>query len=182
MPPEWIVKNEQGTPSAQHDVQPAPNPSKEGSFVLRMRARTEFPSREGSGVGFPDLESARIHVKRKIIPYNPKLTAYAKKLRKNMKLAEVLLWNQLKQKKMLGCDFDRQRPIDEYIVDFYCKDLALALEADGRSHDYKKERDEQRQKRLESLGVRFLRFWEYEIKNDMQSVLMRIETWIRANE
>lgn len=76
---------------------------------------------------------------------------------------------------MLGCDFDRQRPIYEYIVDFYCKVLALALEVDGRNHDYKKERDEQRQKRLESLGVRFLRFWEYEVKNDMRSVLMRIE-------
>ena len=60
-------------------------------------------------------------MRRKILNYNPRLKELAKKLRKNMTLAEVLLWNELKQKKLLGFDFDRQRPIDEYIVDFYCK-------------------------------------------------------------
>ena len=62
-------------------------------------------------------------MRRKISPYNPKLKPLAKALRKNMTFSEVLLWNELKQKKMLGHDFDRQRPIDNYIVDFYCKDL-----------------------------------------------------------
>jgi hypothetical protein len=60
-------------------------------------------------------------MKRKIIPYNPKLKPLAKKLREKMTLSEVLLWNELKSKKMHGFDFDRQRPIDNYIVDFYCK-------------------------------------------------------------
>jgi very-short-patch-repair endonuclease len=59
--------------------------------------------------------------RRKIIPYNPKLKKLAKTLRQNMTLSEVLLWNHLKQKKMCGYDFDRQRPIDEYIVDFIVK-------------------------------------------------------------
>ncbi len=66
-------------------------------------------------------------MKRKIIPYNPKLKPLAKALRKNMTFAEVLLWNELKNKQMLGYDFDRQRPIDNYIIDFYCKDLMLPL-------------------------------------------------------
>ncbi|MGI9542140.1 MAG: endonuclease domain-containing protein, partial [Cyclobacteriaceae bacterium] len=71
--------------------------------------------------------------RRKIIPYNPKLKAIAKMLRKNMTLSEVLLWNELKQKQMLGHDFDRQRPINIFVVDFYCKDLRLAIEVDGDS-------------------------------------------------
>jgi very-short-patch-repair endonuclease len=58
----------------------------------------------------------------------------AKKLRQNMTFSEVKLWNELKNGKMLGYDFDRQRPIGNYIVDFYCKDLLLALEADGVTH------------------------------------------------
>ena len=48
-----------------------------------------------------------------------------------MTLSEVLLWKSIKGKQMLGYDFDRQRPIDNYIVDFYCKDLKLAIEIDG---------------------------------------------------
>src|SRR5688572_1193416 len=99
-------------------------------------------------------------MKRKIIPYSPHLIPLAKKLRKNMTLSEVLLWDILKQKQMFGFDFDRQRPIDNYIVDFYCKDLMLAIEIDGDSHDFEEAyvNDMHRQKRLEELEVRFLRF------------------------
>ena len=94
-----------------------------------------------------------------------------------MTFSEVLLWNELKQKKMLGYDFDRQRPIDNYIVDFYCKDLMLAIEVDGISHDFEEvmDNDEIRQKRLEDLGVYFLRFDDREVKKDMANVLMRIK-------
>ena len=98
-------------------------------------------------------------MRRKILPYNPKLKSLAKALRKNMTFSEVLLWNELKQKKMLGYDFDRQRPIDNYIVDFYCKDLMLVLEIDGNSHDY-----------------------EEVYKNDMDNVLRTIEHWILEND
>jgi len=119
-------------------------------------------------------------MRRKILPYNPKLKPLAKALRQNMTFSEVLLWNELKQKKMLEYDFDRQRPIDNYIVDFYCKDLMLAIEVDGISHDFEEVRDndEIRQKRLESLGVNFLRFDDREVKRDMANVLRTIEYWI----
>ncbi len=95
-----------------------------------------------------------------------------------MTLSEVLLWNTLKQKKMLGMDFDRQRPILNYIVDFYCKDLMLAIEVDGSSHDNKWEKDQFRQQELEQAGVRFLRFTDYEVKKDIQGVLRVIEDWV----
>ena len=97
-----------------------------------------------------------------------------------MTFAEVLLWNELKQKRMCGYDFDRQRPIYNYIVDFYCKDLMLAIEVDGISH-YSEEAnidDNIRQREIEELGVSFLRFDDGEVRNDMQNVLRSIEGWI----
>jgi len=113
----------------------------------------------------------------KIIPYNKNLKNLARKLRKDMTFGEVLLWNELKDDKLWGFDFDRQRCIDNYIVDFYCKDLMLAIEVDGMSHNYAEAfaKDEIRQKRLESLGVKFIRFTEGETKYDMQNVLRAIE-------
>ena len=120
--------------------------------------------------------------KRKIIPYNPELKELARDLRKNMTFSEVLLWNELKQKKILGYDFDRQRPVDNYIVDFYCKELSLAIEIDGSTHYYRDEEDEIRQKNLEKLGVHFLRFDDMEIKKNMFNVLRVIEDWIIKNQ
>ena len=93
----------------------------------------------------------------KIIPYNPRLKALARQLRKNSTLAEVLLWKNIKGKSY-GYEFHRQVPIGEYIVDFFCHELNLAIEIDGNTHDYNYENDEQRQKKLESLGITFIRF------------------------
>ena len=118
--------------------------------------------------------------RREIIPYNPKLKVLARKLRKNMTFSEVLLWQELKGKQMMGYDFDRQRPIDNYIVDFYCKDLKLAIEVDGSSHNHPEvaKNDIIRQRRLEALGVHFLRFDDLEVKKEMSYVLDRIQQWI----
>lgn len=58
--------------------------------------------------------------RRKIIYYNPKLKQLARKLRNNSTLSEILLWKYLKEKQMMGYDFHRQKPLDEYIVDFFC--------------------------------------------------------------
>jgi len=99
-----------------------------------------------------------------------------------MTLSEVLLWNELKQKKNLGFDFDRQRPIGNYIVDFYCKELFLAIEIDGDTHFYRYDYDEERQSALEKLGVRFLRFEDIEVKRNMNNVLKILENWIHKNQ
>jgi len=119
--------------------------------------------------------------RRKIIPYNPNLKELARELRRNMTLSEVLLWNELKKKNMLGYDFDRQRPIGNYIVDFYCKELSLTIEIDGDTHIYKYDYDDKRQRELENLGVHFLRFEDIEIKKNMWNVLRVIEDWIIKN-
>ncbi len=122
------------------------------------------------------------NMRRKIIPYNPNLKQLARDLRKNMTLSEVLLWNELKNKSMSGFDFDRQRPVGNYIVDFYCKELFLAIEIDGDTHIYKYDNDDERQKELERLGVRFLRFEDIEVKKNMSNVLRVIEDWIEKNK
>jgi very-short-patch-repair endonuclease len=118
--------------------------------------------------------------RREIIGYEGYLKELARKLRQNMTLGEVLLWQRLKRKQIQGYDFDRQRPIDRYIVDFYCKDLKLAIEIDGSSHDGEEAKlnDDIRQERLESLGVRFLRFTDADVKRNMEMVLDSIEQWI----
>jgi very-short-patch-repair endonuclease len=120
--------------------------------------------------------------RRKIIPYNPELKELAKELRRNMTLSEVLLWNELKQKKILGYDFDRQRPIGNFIVDFYCKELSLAIEIDGKSHIYRYDYDDERQRVLEKSGVRFLRFEDIEVKKNMINVLRVLEDWIEKHK
>ena len=97
--------------------------------------------------------------------------------------AEITLWQHLKGKQMDGYDFDRQKPIDEYIVDFYCKRLKLAIEVDGSSHDCEASQiqDGYRQSRLESLGVSFLRFQNSEVQHETEAVLSTIRAWISSH-
>ncbi len=112
------------------------------------------------------------------IHYNPKLKQLSRELRNNSTLSEVLLWNQLKGRKMKGYQFMRQKPIDNYIVDFFCSKLRLIIEIDGDSHIDKREEDEMRQRRLEGLGLTVLRFSDVEVKRQMDGVLRAIESWI----
>ena len=99
-----------------------------------------------------------------------------------MTFGERALWQRLRSKQMLGYDFNRQKPILHYIVDFYCITLMLAIEIDGSSHDENKyEYDLQRQKEIESLGIKFLRFTEYEVKTRIDDAISTIELFIIRN-
>jgi very-short-patch-repair endonuclease len=119
--------------------------------------------------------------RRRIISYNPKLKEYARKLRNDSTFTEIMLWNYLKGKQLRGQDFDRQRPIDNYIVDFYCKDLQLAIEVDGESHYGNEERDIRKDKHLKQLGVTVLRFDDSDIIYQLDKVIEKIENWIDEN-
>jgi very-short-patch-repair endonuclease len=116
------------------------------------------------------------------VHYNPKLKSRARELRKNSTLAEVLLWNELKHKQMMGYDFHRQKPIERYIVDFYCPVLRLVIEIDGESHFGREAKDKQRQKDLEGVGLMFLRFDDLTVKRNMEGVLKSIRGWIDERE
>ncbi|MEL6810360.1 MAG: DUF559 domain-containing protein [Bacteroidota bacterium] len=113
----------------------------------------------------------------KIIPYRDDLKARARELRKNLTPAEALLWNKIR-KKTLGVEFHRQVPILDYIVDFYCHEIGLAIEIDGSSHDYKYWEDAKRQGRIEKYGVQFLRFQNKEITAELPMIINTIQEFV----
>jgi len=117
-------------------------------------------------------------VKKIKLPYDPKSKQVARMLRKHSTLAEILLGNALKGKKILGHDFHRQKPIDRFVVDFYCPRLKLVLEIDGVTHDQKEKEDRIRQKTLESFGLFVLRFRDEDIKKNLDGVLSALQEWI----
>lgn len=112
------------------------------------------------------------------LPYNKDLNAFARYLRNNSTLAEILLWQQLKNKQMHGYLFNRQKPLGRYIVDFYCRELNLVIEIDGDSHDteYAQVNDAIRQEVLEKMGLHFLRYADMDVKTKMSFVLLSIES------
>ncbi len=118
------------------------------------------------------------------IKYNPKLKELARQLRNNSTKSEIQLWQKLKRNQMHGYDFHRQKPIDEYIVDFFCNKLKLAIECDGYSHEILEvwEKDVKKTNRLNTLGIEVLRFSDYQIMNDMDNVLRSIEDHILTYE
>ncbi|MCH7733073.1 MAG: endonuclease domain-containing protein [Candidatus Marinimicrobia bacterium] len=115
------------------------------------------------------------------IHYNPKLKQLARNLRNNSTLSEVLLWIQLKGRQRMGYQFSRQKPIGNYIVDFYSSKLKLVIEVDGESHYKKEKKDAEKQEFLESIGLVVLRFDDNQVKQDLDGVLTVIDNWIEKN-
>lgn len=114
-----------------------------------------------------------------ILKYQDSLKQKASQLRNNLTPGEIMLWQYLKGKQMLGYAFHRQKPLYYYIVDFYAPKLMLAIEVDGKeSHENNEEYDNERQKFLESKGIKFLRFKEIEVRMGIKFVLQEIENYI----
>ena len=118
------------------------------------------------------------------LPYNKDLKEFSRYLRNNSTLSEVLLWNKIKNRAIMGYQFNRQKPLDRYIVDFYCKELKLVIEIDGESHNHHVAylSDEKRQSSLESLELKFLRFHDIDVKRNMDNVIRSIEGFIKDFE
>jgi very-short-patch-repair endonuclease len=123
-------------------------------------------------------------MKKSILYTDPKMKEIAKILRKNSSLGEILLWKELRNKQLLGYEFQRQKPLGSYIVDFYCGALNLAIEIDGVSHgtDETYRYDGERDATLGKTDVHFLRFTDETVRTDMKSVLVEIEYWIKEHE
>nr|WP_238354532.1 endonuclease domain-containing protein [Fulvivirga marina] len=90
------------------------------------------------------------------------------------------MWCEIKNRQLLDYQFHRQVPMLDYIVDFYCHELALVIEIDGESHyhDDAPDRDALRQKRIEQYKITFLRFDDKDVKQNMSFVLNSIYQWI----
>ena len=111
--------------------------------------------------------------------YNKGLKEFARNLRNNSTLPEVILWNSLlKRKQLRGYPFLRQRPIDNYIVDFFCKDLKLIIELDGEIHRYQKSKDKRREEELLRLGYSIIRFNNEEVLHELVNVERTLENFI----
>ncbi|MEH1947370.1 MAG: endonuclease domain-containing protein [Nostoc sp.] len=115
------------------------------------------------------------------LPYNSKLVERAKELRKNMTPAEKKLWDEYLrnfQYRVL-----RQRPINHFIVDFYCSTLQTVIEIDGDSHftDEAQDYELERTNILEGYGLKIIRFTNSQVLNDFDSVCEQIQQMIPPN-
>lgn len=115
------------------------------------------------------------------LPYNPLLVALTKKKRKAGILSEVLFWQQVRNHNFHRIDFDRQRIIGNYIVDFYVKTLGLVVEIDGFSHGTKQEYDAARTVYLEKLGLKVFRIIDWDVKQNLAVAMKDLEDFIIAN-
>lgn len=114
------------------------------------------------------------------LPYNRNLKQNSRDLRNHSTLGEVKLWTALRTRSMMGYEFYRQKPLLNYIVDFYSNALKLVIEIDGGYHNNEEvvERDAQRQKEIEAMGLNFLRFTEEQATENLPAVLLEIENYI----
>ena len=115
-----------------------------------------------------------------MLPYNPKLKERSRQLRNNMTDAEMRLWAKVRRKQIKDCWFYRQKPVGEYIVDFYCPKAKLVIEVDGGQHfsDETAEYDRIRDEFLSNLGLRVLRFSNNDVMKNIEGVVARIENEI----
>ena len=109
------------------------------------------------------------------INYLSQLKELSRKNRNHPTEAEYKIWNDILRKKKTGFTFLRQKPINRFILDFYCAELNLAIEIDGNSHNNKKEYDSERDKFLKQIGIITIRFTNDEIINGINQVKRRLQ-------
>jgi len=111
-----------------------------------------------------------------MLPYNGNLKQYSRQLRGNMTDAERRLWAKIRMKQLKGYQFYRQKPIGDYIVDFFCPRAKLVIEIDGSQHlsDEKAEYDRIRDEYMSSLGLRVLRFTNTDVLKRIEGVVESI--------
>lgn len=113
-------------------------------------------------------------MRRRLVFNTPSLKPRRKQLRNRATEAEKILWSCLK-KNILKHKFIRQYSVEGYVVDFYCPDKRLAIELDGEQHKSSVEYDSYRTKLLNAWGIKLIRFWNWEVKDNLTKVLKKIE-------
>jgi len=111
-----------------------------------------------------------------MLPYNRNLKQYSRQLRENMTDAERRLWAKIRMKQLKGYQFYRQKPISDYIVDFFCPRAKLVIEIDGSQHfsGEMTEHDRIRNEYMSSLGLKVLRFTNTDILTHIDGVIESI--------
>lgn len=101
-------------------------------------------------------------------------TTRSRELRQNATEAERKLWGTLRNRQVRGVRFNRQFPVGQYICDFASREKRLIIELDGGQHALNEAYDAQRTRFLESEGYQVVRFWNNEVMDNLEGVVMRI--------
>ena len=184
-------------PLKRGDTPPAPlkrgdtplNPYSRGDFFTNdgdMSEQSSFvPDSSKIPGATPLLRGAGgVSKRRTIIPYNPNLKKLARSLRNKSTRSEIALWLQLKGKFEGKYDFHRQKPLDNYIADFFCHELKLVIEIDGITHQWEetKKKDYRKEYRLNELGLNVLRFTDDDVLNNLDRPVKIILQYIEGFE
>ena len=102
------------------------------------------------------------------------MKSLCRELRRDSTVPERILWGLLRNRRLAGMKFRRQRTIGPFIVDFYCDEMKLVIEVDGESHAGRQEEDQKRQSFLERNGLRVIRFTNDEVLGNLEGVGMEI--------
>jgi len=104
------------------------------------------------------------------------LIARSRELRKEQTKAEAVLWEELRNRRLGGFKFRRQHPYEVFILDFYCIEAKLGIEVDGADHqgEENQEYDKDRTEILGEEGIKIIRFWNSEVKGDLEGVVEKI--------
>ena len=113
--------------------------------------------------------------------YTKQALQNAKKLRQTLTEAEKKLWLKLRNRQLANLKFRRQVPMGSYIVDFYCQECLLIIELDGGHHLLQQEYDQIRTHYLQAQGLTVLRFWNHDILNDTEAVLVQILSYAKIS-
>jgi len=115
-------------------------------------------------------------IETRIIPYDARLKDRARDNRKNPTKAEQIIWQKILRKRQLcGYKFVRQKPITEFILDFYCSELLIGIEIDGTSHDDKTEYDRDRTIIIKKQQIDIIRYSNYEVINHIDRIINDLE-------
>jgi very-short-patch-repair endonuclease len=114
---------------------------------------------------------------------NSKLFEFSKALRQKQTEAEDIMWQCLRNRKILGFKFRRQHPLDKYIADFYCYEVKLVVEVDGGIHNRleNREYDKGRSDELRELGITVIRFTNEEVSDHLEMVLNVIRGYLQPH-
>ena len=115
------------------------------------------------------------------LPREKSLNYRARGFRKAGNRPEIVFWQQVHKRKFYNIDFDRQRVIGNYIVDFYVKSLSLVVEIDGASHNDKEYYDKKRDKYLQNLGLKVYHVSATDVIMDVEMVMILLEEYILQN-
>ena len=149
-----------------------------------IASSAEVPSPLGRGLS-PSLDKGRagegLPFNSAYLPYNKNLTVLARENRSNPTVAENRIWQKVLRKRQFAeYKFLRQKPVGDYIVDFYCARLQLVIEIDGDSHAETTEHDAERTKFLGSLGLHVIRFSNDDVLRNIEGVYEELSKTINA--